>query len=452
MGKKKDVDETTISVKNYLRYHYVLLQIFGIWIDEPKIFSVKRMLYNIYAITIMMLFFILYPISEIIYLYKKFTDIYDSAFQLTYLLSHILGFCKMGLIFIFRDDIDKYRIFLQSGVFAPDVKRGGPIELKYVKGAIKSNYRQATFFLSFLCPMVLMYFFNQIFNQGIGIEEYFDPILNETNTREIRLKPYKTWFPIESNETPYYELMCLYQVSANMSYGFTIGASDALICGILCHIKAQLLILINSLKTYMNRMEILMREDGLTDNLDKYREFNTNFKNGIEQVELYPKHIQKYADRCFRDCVNHHQQIIELANGTEETFNYLMLIQFGGSLLLICFQLFQLSVSEISSFDSISMIVYLVLAMYQVFIFCWHGNEIFLISDSLPQMVYESNWLVTSLSTRKSLAIMMTRAYRPIKLTAGKFAFLSLETFVTIIRGAGSYFMVLRNMNEEMAQ
>ncbi|GJQ70375.1 hypothetical protein Trydic_g22806 [Trypoxylus dichotomus] len=66
-------------------------------------------------------------------------------------------------------------------------------------------------------------------------------------------------------------------------------------------------------------------------------------------------------------------------------------------------------------------------------------------NHELVNAVFESCWYLTSPRTRKLLLIMMIGAGRPIRMTAGKFVFLSLESFMSIIRGAGSYFTVLKN-------
>lgn len=53
-------------------------------------------------------------------------------------------------------------------------------------------------------------------------------------------------------------------------------------------------------------------------------------------------------------------------------------------------------------------------------------------SHNITDAVFKSLWFLTDLKTQKLLLIMMIRACRPIRMTAGKFVFLSLEAFVSV--------------------
>lgn len=69
-------------------------------------------------------------------------------------------------------------------------------------------------------------------------------IFNETYLeKEGRLAPYISWVPFSIKKSPNYELVFLYQVTANIIYGFYIGATDSIMTGMIIHIRAQWLIL-----------------------------------------------------------------------------------------------------------------------------------------------------------------------------------------------------------------
>ncbi|XP_071052692.1 odorant receptor 10-like [Onthophagus taurus] len=231
-------------------------------------------------------------------------------------------------------------------------------------------------------------------------------------------------------------------------FGFTIGAADAIIYGFMSHIKAQFLILIHSLETFLDRTQILLNKDGYEIDLEKYKN-PKKLPNGLCLVEKLPGQAQKYADYCISDIIQHHQEILDLADGCEHTFSWLLLVQFAGSCLLICMQLYQLSIFPVLSIPFCTMSCYLFLMSTQIVLFCWHGNEVKLISDEIADVAFHSNWLVTELKTQKSILLMITRSIRPVRLTAGKFIFLSLESFMSLMKGSGSYFMFLKKMNQE---
>lgn len=79
-----------------------------------------------------------------------------------------------------------------------------------------------------------------------------------------------------------------------------------------------------------------------------------------------------------------------------------------------------------------SMCFYAVLMLFQIFLFCYRGNEVMVHSYDLIDAIFQSNWTALNVKTQKSLLLMMTRAYRPIRMTAGKFVFLSLEAFMSV--------------------
>lgn len=99
--------------------------------------------------------------------------------------------------------------------------------------------------------------------------------------------------------------------------------------------------------------------------------------------------------------------------------------------------------------------------LFQLLTYCGNGNEVILHSGSVSDAVFECNWIVLDDSSKNEFLLIMMRSQRPIKLTAAKFAFLSLETYMAvkkyknllfivdllifqILKGSASYFMFLQ--------
>lgn len=70
--------------------------------------------------------------------------------------------------------------------------------------------------------------------------------------------------------------------------------------------------------------------------------------------------------------------------------------------------------------------------LFQLLTYCGNGNEVILHSGSVSDAVFECNWIVTDESSKNEFLLIMMRAQRPIKFTAAKFAFLSLETYMSV--------------------
>lgn len=79
-----------------------------------------------------------------------------------------------------------------------------------------------------------------------------------------------------------------------------------------------------------------------------------------------------------------------------------------------------------------NMCTYFVLMLFQLTIYCYNGNEISMQSEQISVAAYNTDWFGAEDSIKKNLILMMVRAQRPIKITAGKFVFLSLATLMNV--------------------
>lgn len=70
--------------------------------------------------------------------------------------------------------------------------------------------------------------------------------------------------------------------------------------------------------------------------------------------------------------------------------------------------------------------------LFQLTIYCYNGNEVQFQSTEISKAAYFCDWLEADDSVKKSLVLMMVRAQRPIKMSAGKFAYLTLETLMNV--------------------
>lgn len=79
-----------------------------------------------------------------------------------------------------------------------------------------------------------------------------------------------------------------------------------------------------------------------------------------------------------------------------------------------------------------SIVAFMSIIMYQLYRYCISGTNLSDYSISVSDTIYEMSWMVTDTTLQKSFSLMMQRAQRPIKLTAAKFVFLSLQTFTAV--------------------
>ncbi|XP_017768637.1 PREDICTED: odorant receptor Or2-like [Nicrophorus vespilloides] len=417
--------------KNYFSLILRSLKFLGISFDEIENPHLS-MLYTVYSFTFLVTCIYYYIFAEFVDLLMHYGDFDYMTFNLCYLVTQGTGMLKGTLLLLNRKSIKRYCDKLESGHLLPNFDRGGISEFKHIQKAIKICNFQAVVFYTFVIIIVANRAIYAAIDQSISYSR--DNVTNETTTLITRILPYPIYLPFDTQI--YYKTAFVYQVYSCTLFGIYIGACDALITGIMVHIKAQILILKNSLGNITERAIAL------------YEKENHTLSRTLGVLEKIPPNIQKYVTMVTRDTVQHHQVIIALTDEAEIQFSIVMLAQFLGSLMLMCLQLYQLSLYDINSPKFFSMVSYLFLMLFQLLIYCWNGNELSIESLKVADEVYSSNWIVFDNDTKKSLMSMMRRAQKPIRLSAGKFAYLSLETYTTILRGSASYYLALRRINE----
>ncbi|KAK0183103.1 hypothetical protein PV327_001173 [Microctonus hyperodae] len=82
--------------------------------------------------------------------------------------------------------------------------------------------------------------------------------------------------------------------------------------------------------------------------------------------------------------------------------------------------------------------------MSQLFLYSYGGDYLTSQNEELAFAAYESMWYKCPLKTMKNIGFIISRAGKPIYITAGKFVQMTLPTFMDILKLAISYMSVLR--------
>ncbi|KAL4718094.1 hypothetical protein ACJJTC_015312, partial [Scirpophaga incertulas] len=131
-----------------------------------------------------------------------------------------------------------------------------------------------------------------------------------------------------------------------------------------------------------------------------------------------------------RSCVEHHLRALEAAQQLQYCFSEHIFVQFMVSLIIICVSAFQLVSVTDNPVRLIAMATYILNMMFQVFIYCYQGNQLTQESSEIAGAVYQCPWYKMSKPLQRSLLIVMTRSQRLAKITAGGFTTLSLASFM----------------------
>ncbi|THK32904.1 odorant receptor 49b [Diachasma alloeum] len=147
-----------------------------------------------------------------------------------------------------------------------------------------------------------------------------------------------------------------------------------------------------------------------------------------------------------RCMVDRHVHLIELVEKLESTFSMIILAQLIMSAVLICIMGLQviIALKTDDMFAAIKANIVLSSLMSQLFLYSYGGDCLTTQNTSVVHAVYKSSWYETSSMMRKNIAFIMMRANKPIYVTAGNFFYMTLSTFMDILKASVSYMSVLR--------
>ncbi|XP_017488345.1 PREDICTED: odorant receptor 63a [Rhagoletis zephyria] len=131
-------------------------------------------------------------------------------------------------------------------------------------------------------------------------------------------------------------------------------------------------------------------------------------------------------------------------------FKQISLSQFVFSLIIYGFVLFELSFGLESSITIfIRMIMYIAAGGTQIVIYCYNGQQLTTVSEQIPFSFYTSKWYEESEKFKQLIRMMILRTHRNFHLEVSWFTLMNLATLIALFRMSGSYFLLLRNLQEK---
>uniref|UniRef100_A0A1Y1LDH0 Odorant receptor n=1 Tax=Photinus pyralis TaxID=7054 RepID=A0A1Y1LDH0_PHOPY len=233
---------------------------------------------------------------------------------------------------------------------------------------------------------------------------------------------------LDTTKSPYYEITLFYQNFAMSCCTILFTATDLLIASVLAHISYQFKILQN----YMTR---LVKDTYIVD----YKG-NPN----VEMSKATPLIPWKYLQRSHVKFLKYHLAVIDIAREMEEAFSTLLLLVYLGTIGLLCFEIYRGSVLT-NYLQMVRTIGEIVSFLVQIGTLSFWGEQVIFQSQLVAKAAYETDFVGTDLRFQKALILTMIRSQRPVKLTAGKFAFIQLFTFTWVVKTSYSAFMILRS-------
>ncbi|XP_045534393.1 uncharacterized protein LOC106709830 [Papilio machaon] len=277
-----------------------------------------------------------------------------------------------------------------------------------IRKRIIANYtkycRKVVYFYCFLVGMTVITVTNAPLLKYLSSSIYRDALSNGT---ESFPHIFSSWVPFDKYSSPGCWVTVLYQASMCIYGGSIMAAYDTSVMVIMVYFGGKLDLL-------RERCRQIFGTDGL----------------GVsnEEVEATMKELHSIHDLLMKNA--------KLFNSLLSPVMFLYVVMCSS---MLCFSAFQLTTAT-STTQKVLMAEYLIFGIMQLFFFCWHSNVVIVKSGNVMLGPYESEWWMADPRQRKNIILLAGQLNRVHTFTAGPFTNLTLSTFVTILKGAYSYY------------
>nr|UTQ11397.1 odorant receptor 7 [Holotrichia oblita] len=367
-----------------------MLGIFGLYSrrdDENGVFfKIRRALIAVFSTVMLICLFIKMYENR-----NNLLDIFETCY---YFMVQAAFVIKLYIYFYHLPDLHALEEMLSGKIFNSLSKE----QEMYISDAMKSHKIFAGCYqFCCVCCAIIYSIFPAMDGQALAV-----PIYSPFNVEKYRMFLYC------------FEVCCFFMTACNNS------SFDGMTVGLTTIMSAQL--------------------DVLKDNLKHAADRDMGGKF-LEQEK-------KIKDR-LRNCVRHHNAILEFTAKTQDIFSTGVFFQILASMLGICLTGLQSLMVPWGSVQFASVGLFLVTEIIQIGMFCWFGENIIIKSSEIELSCYMSEWRSCSTSNKRIFLIIMENAKTPIKFTAKGLFILSLGTFVMVLRSGYSYFAVLRQVSQK---
>ncbi|XP_076230127.1 odorant receptor 22c-like isoform X2 [Nomia melanderi] len=401
-----------MNIENYIFINLFVLKIVGLY---P--INIIR-----YSTCIICIVLIIIPL--IIEIYKNLEDLNIIFETSSVLLTILLAILKSLIWFLNGKKLESFINFMLTDYW----KFGKPDVFKHLEEyAIFA--KNVTKGYLFLIINALLFFFS------VPIVNIFIIQGSSNNSTVLKNFPFLASYPLAFYNFPLYETVYVSQILATSACGFMMLATDTLIASALLHTCGHFQILKENLKQ-------------LNSDIYHLHSLKNNSKSVsaiLFKIKIQIAHIIKY-----------HQVILWFCNNMEKNFNVMLFLQTVASSLILCFVGLQVSITLLDQSKLIKFGSHLIVAFFQLLLFCFPGDILISQSVGISRAVYSIQWYKVSTFVKYEALMIMLRSQRPSYISAGKIYIMQLESFASVkvyvsitLSTALSYFMMFRSFNLE---
>ncbi|CAH1116235.1 unnamed protein product [Phaedon cochleariae] len=403
----------------------IIQKLSGIWIPGSDVNIILRILYMAF-VAMLYGIGIIFLICEIVIFYKSLADIDKLISNISMLLTHLVGAFKFCIVAFGIKKIRNIMDTLQDKTYHyTALGEFNPGQMMQKQKTINSILSVLFFALYGMCGMSA--YMSTTLSLDMGLEHDSFEMANITC---YDFMPYVFYIPFPTNKKWECKMAALFMNIGLQLFAGVIACNDGLFVGLLGCLKTQLMIVCHVFTTI--RVRTLKKLD-----LPENHFVMHDSENPVLEEEMYMQ---------LNGVIRHLMILLRVRDEIEFMFTFVTLSQSIASLFIIASCLFVASTVPIGSPNFFSQLEYFVCVVVQFSLICWCGNEITIASESVTTALYESDWFSSTARYKKSMIITMTRMQRPVYLTIGKFAPLSLTVLLGVFRGSFSYFTVFKSI------
>nr|AYN64397.1 odorant receptor OR7 [Rhyacophila nubila] len=235
--------------------------------------------------------------------------------------------------------------------------------------------------------------------------------------------PLRALYPFNISTTPGHEIAFIYQAIVIFYSLNMIAVMDGLACIYWHQISMHLLIISNELRDIEEYCK--KRCDGRCDFKEKMHE-----RLGL--------------------IIMRHQHILELSEQLAEWTSPALQAQVFASNFMICLTGFEVALTLGDWAVCSKFVMQMNSSLLQLLLWCFYGENVQTNSLKISDAVSEIPWYRVDGNFAKTIGLILARSQRPVIMKAGILYELNLETFLSVLSSAYSYFTVLNTLREEI--
>ncbi|XP_035452568.1 odorant receptor 82a [Spodoptera frugiperda] len=376
------------------------LYLFGLWQTGGKF---RTVVYNLIHLT------------TFFFVTSQFVDLYFVRHDINKVLNNmsltVLSVICLAKCFSYVFWQSEWRKLAQSisEEELKEIKNGDPIILKHMEG-----YTKYTRIITYMFWTMVL-----ITNFLLILTPLLKYVSSHSYREEIRMgtEPLPqilcSWFPFDNERMPGYLISVIVHIIMGSQGSGVLAVYDMNAVAIMSYLKGQM---------------IILREkcNSLFDDV-------TSTQDVLDRI---------------KECHRHHNVLLKHSSVFNSLLSPTMFVYVLMCSITICGSVVQFSSKEATASQKLWVFQYTSGLISQLFLYCWHSNEVTLHSKLVDRGIYSSDWWKSNVRVRKQLLLLAGKLNHPLILDAGPYTTLSIPTFIEIMKGSYSFFTLFSQMQE----